>query len=82
VNPEQELETVARHFRAHGCRWTAQREGIVRAADLALYAAKHQSMFETMALSRLLGTPAIVMKQELRWSYCHIYTRLSSPING
>jgi len=32
VNPEQELETVARHFRAQGCRWTAQREGIVRAA--------------------------------------------------
>jgi 1-acyl-sn-glycerol-3-phosphate acyltransferase len=31
----------------------------------ALYAAKHQSMFETMALARLLGTPAIVMKQEL-----------------
>ena len=32
MNPEQELETVARHFRAQGCRWTAQREGIVRAA--------------------------------------------------
>lgn len=31
----------------------------------ALYAAKHQSMFETMALARALGTPAIVMKQEL-----------------
>ncbi len=31
----------------------------------ALYASKHQSMFETMALARVLGTPAIVMKQEL-----------------
>lgn len=31
----------------------------------ALYAAKHQSMFETMALAHELGTPAIVMKQEL-----------------
>lgn len=35
------------------------------AAGPALYAAKHQSMFETMALARALGTPAIVMKQEL-----------------
>lgn len=35
------------------------------AAGPALYAAKHQSMFETMALAHLLGTPAIVMKQEL-----------------
>jgi 1-acyl-sn-glycerol-3-phosphate acyltransferase len=31
----------------------------------ALYASKHQSMFETMALACELGTPAIVMKQEL-----------------
>src|SRR5688572_11300903 len=31
----------------------------------ALYAAKHQSMYETMALARELGTPAIVMKHEL-----------------
>lgn len=36
-----------------------------RAAGSALYAAKHQSMFETMALAHELGTPAIVMKQEL-----------------
>jgi len=37
-----------------------------RRLDLpALYAAKHQSMFETMALACELGTPAIVMKQEL-----------------
>jgi 1-acyl-sn-glycerol-3-phosphate acyltransferase len=36
-----------------------------RASGPALYAAKHQSMFETMALARALGTPAIVMKQEL-----------------
>ena len=32
MDPEQELATVARHFRQQGCRWTAQREGIVRAA--------------------------------------------------
>jgi 1-acyl-sn-glycerol-3-phosphate acyltransferase len=31
----------------------------------ALYAAKHQSMYETIELSRLLNRPAIVMKQEL-----------------
>jgi 1-acyl-sn-glycerol-3-phosphate acyltransferase len=37
-----------------------------RQADVpALYAAKHQSMFETMALAHELGTPAIVMKEEL-----------------
>lgn len=36
-----------------------------QAAGPALYAAKHQSMFETMALASELGTPAIVMKQEL-----------------
>jgi 1-acyl-sn-glycerol-3-phosphate acyltransferase len=30
-----------------------------------LYAAKHQSMYETIELSRLLNRPAIVMKQEL-----------------
>ncbi|SDA33738.1 1-acyl-sn-glycerol-3-phosphate acyltransferase [Sphingomonas sp. NFR15] len=31
----------------------------------ALYAAKHQSMYETLELSRILNRPAIVMKQEL-----------------
>lgn len=30
-----------------------------------LYAAKHQAMYETLELSRLLDRPAIVMKQEL-----------------
>lgn len=35
------------------------------AAGPALYAAKHHSMFETMALANELGTPAIVMKEEL-----------------
>ena len=30
-----------------------------------LYAAKHQSMYETLELGRMLHTPAIVMKQEL-----------------
>jgi 1-acyl-sn-glycerol-3-phosphate acyltransferase len=34
-------------------------------AGPALYAAKHESMFETMALANYLGTPAVVMKQEL-----------------
>ena len=34
-------------------------------AGPALYAAKHESMFETMALANFLGTPAVVMKQEL-----------------
>lgn len=31
----------------------------------AIYAAKHQSMFETMALVHMLDIPAVVMKQEL-----------------
>ena len=31
----------------------------------ALYAAKHQSMYETLELALMLGGPAIVMKQEL-----------------
>ncbi|WP_343520343.1 lysophospholipid acyltransferase family protein [Sphingomonas sp.] len=36
-----------------------------RAAGPALYAAKHQAMFETMALAIMLDAPAIVMKREL-----------------
>lgn len=36
-----------------------------RAAGPALYAAKHQAMFETMALAAMLGAPAVVMKREL-----------------
>lgn len=36
-----------------------------RAAGPALYPAKHQSMFETMALATMLDGPAIVMKREL-----------------
>ena len=36
-----------------------------RAAGPALYAAKHQAMFETMALAAMLDAPAIVMKREL-----------------
>ncbi|WP_423606416.1 lysophospholipid acyltransferase family protein [Sphingomonas sp. MS122] len=36
-----------------------------RAAGPALYAAKHQAMFETMALAALLDAPVIVMKREL-----------------
>lgn len=36
-----------------------------RAAAPALYAAKHQAMFETMALASMLDAPAIVMKREL-----------------
>ncbi|WNO53735.1 lysophospholipid acyltransferase family protein [Stakelama saccharophila] len=31
----------------------------------ALFAAKHQAMFETLELARLLGAPAIVLKREL-----------------
>lgn len=31
----------------------------------ALYAVKHQAMYETLALARLLDSPAIVMKREL-----------------
>ena len=34
-------------------------------SEPALYAAKHQAMFETLELARLLDTPAIVMKREL-----------------
>jgi 1-acyl-sn-glycerol-3-phosphate acyltransferase len=30
-----------------------------------IYAAKHQAMYETLELGRMLNTPAIVMKQEL-----------------
>jgi 1-acyl-sn-glycerol-3-phosphate acyltransferase len=40
-------------------------EGDPHLATPALYAAKHQSMYETIELSRLLDRPAIVMKQEL-----------------
>lgn len=36
-----------------------------RTAGPALYPAKHQAMFETMALATLLDGPAIVMKREL-----------------
>jgi len=34
-------------------------------ATPALYAAKHQSMFEALALTGMLGSPATVMKREL-----------------
>ena len=40
-------------------------EGDPHLGTPALYAAKHQSMYETLELSRLLNRPAIVMKQEL-----------------
>lgn len=36
-----------------------------RASGPALYPAKHQAMFETMAVAVMLGAPAIVMKREL-----------------
>lgn len=36
-----------------------------RAAGPALYPAKHQAMFETMAIATMLDAPAIVMKREL-----------------
>ncbi len=35
------------------------------AAEPALYPAKHQAMFETMAVAVMLGAPVIVMKREL-----------------
>jgi 1-acyl-sn-glycerol-3-phosphate acyltransferase len=37
----------------------------VPSAEPALYAAKHQSMFETLELALMLGAPAVVMKAEL-----------------
>ena len=40
-------------------------EGDPHLGTPVLYAAKHQSMYETLELSRLLNCPAIVMKQEL-----------------
>jgi 1-acyl-sn-glycerol-3-phosphate acyltransferase len=47
-------------------------------AGPALYAAKHESMFETLELARRLGEPRIVMKRELTripvWGWAsHIY---------
>ena len=36
-----------------------------RPAGPALYAAKHQAMFETLELTRLLDGPAMALKQEL-----------------
>ncbi len=35
MDPQQELTTVERRFRERGCRWTPQRERIVRAAFVA-----------------------------------------------
>jgi len=40
-------------------------EGKVPADGPVIYAAKHQAMYETLELERLLASPAIVMKQEL-----------------
>lgn len=40
-------------------------EGDPHLGTPVLYAAKHQSMYETIELSRLLNRPAVVMKQEL-----------------
>ena len=40
-------------------------EGELFASGPVIYAAKHQAMYETLELGRLLRTPAIVMKQEL-----------------
>ncbi|MBX3595369.1 lysophospholipid acyltransferase family protein [Sphingomonas sp.] len=50
----------ARHIAGIGQRIEGQ-----HAAGPALYAAKHQSMYETLALARMLDAPAIVMKREL-----------------
>lgn len=49
-------------------RWTVGIESRVvgtPASGPALYASKHQAMWETFELTRLLDAPAIVMKQEL-----------------
>lgn len=40
-------------------------EGDLHATEPVLYAAKHQSMYETIELGRMLDDPAIVMKREL-----------------
>jgi len=40
-------------------------EGELHADGPVIYAAKHQAMYETLELGRMLRTPAIVMKQEL-----------------
>jgi 1-acyl-sn-glycerol-3-phosphate acyltransferase len=40
-------------------------EGEPFAEGPVIYAAKHQAMYETLELGRMLRTPAIVMKQEL-----------------
>lgn len=40
-------------------------EGDLFAGGPVIYAAKHQAMYETLELGRLLRAPAIVMKQEL-----------------
>lgn len=53
-------------------RWAARRllgirvrvEGVIPAGP-ALYAAKHQAMFETLELQRMLDGPAMALKQEL-----------------
>jgi len=40
-------------------------EGVLFTGKPVIYAAKHQAMYETLELGRMLRTPAIVMKQEL-----------------
>lgn len=65
--------------RAHALRWAQfhgwccrqilgienRIEGIVPRHDVVLIAAKHQSMYETVELVRLIHEPAIVLKREL-----------------
>lgn len=66
-----------RAFRAWVLRWTAFHAWCARTlagirvrvegsphAGPALYAAKHQSFFETFELVRMLGAPTVVMRQE------------------
>jgi 1-acyl-sn-glycerol-3-phosphate acyltransferase len=56
-------------FHAWSARWILGIETRVEGRPYfdapVLYAAKHQSMYETLELGRLLNCPAIVMKQEL-----------------
>lgn len=65
--------------RAHALRWSCfhgwccrnivgirnRIEGSIPRHDVVLFAAKHQSMYETVELVRLIHEPAIVLKREL-----------------
>lgn len=57
---------TTRHILGIGQRIEGARFGDMASGGApVLYAAKHQSMYETLELGRMLHNPAIVMKQEL-----------------